>query len=554
MNELTELQFLRPYWLLALLPVIWLLWKAWQIKQKQGAWHQVIAPQFQSLLLGESAHKPHTQNHQLGLIGLSFIWLIAILSLAGPSTQSVEIPAHKNQQGTVIVLDLSLSMLADDISPNRLTRVKYKLTDLLTQHPEIAIGLVGYSGSAHTISPISEDNKTLLSILPDLNPVVMPRYGSEPLLGFQKADELFKGAHINHGHIIWITDDIEPHQVTTLKPWIKQHGYSVSILAVGTAIGGAVQIPNHGLLKDDNGKIISPPLPFERFNAFTKQNNVTLNPFNISDQSLESILPPMLPAAHSKKTAKTDDTRMVLPLDQGVYLLFLLVPLVALLFRRGWVLGLSAMSFPLVGLLAASFISVGLFAPNTSYAETDLPSLSDAFKTPDQLGYQAWQENNLQAAESLFENPQWRASSLYKQGKYQEAAELFRQDNSAKGFYNLGNALAKNGELEAAKEAYETALKKQPEFSQAQQNLPLVKQLLAQQKEQEQKNQPSNQSQDKNSSEPKEEKNEEDSPDSDPRRRISRKIARTQIKRGNKIPKKILISTKMTMKTPQKII
>ncbi len=514
MNELINLQFLRPYWLLALLPVLWVLWRLWQIKQKQGAWHKVIAPQFQPLLLGKNATKPHTLSHTLGLIGVALIWLITIVALAGPSTQSVEMPAQKNQQGTVIVLDLSLSMLADDLAPSRLARVKYKITDLLTQHPELAIGLVGYAGSAHTISPISEDNQTLLSLLPALNPVLMPRYGAKPLLGFQKADELFKGSHINHGHIIWITDDVESHEVSQLKQWIQNHHYSVSILTVGTPQGGAVHIPNYGLLKDDSGKIISPPLPLERFNAFAEVDKVTLSHFSTSDQSLKPLLPPALPAVQQASNSTPEKASLVLPLDQGVYLLLLLLPLVALLFRRGWVLSLSALSLPLVGLLSASVLSMGLFAPSTSYAEESLPSLSEVFKTPDQLGYQAWQENNLKAAESLFEDPQWRASTLYKQGKYSEAAELFRQDNSATGHYNLGNALAKNGELEAAKQAYETALQQQPDLKVAQQNLNLVKQLLAQQQQQkeEESNQKENaqESQGKQQGQSKEEKSNEE--------------------------------------------
>jgi Ca-activated chloride channel family protein len=506
MNELFSLQFLRPYWLLALLPVAWLLWKLWQIKQKQGAWHKVIAPQFQPLLLGKNATKPHTLNHTLGFIGFGLVWLMTIIVLAGPSTQSVEMPAQKNQQGTVIVLDLSLSMLADDLSPNRLARVKYKITDLLTQHPELAIGLIGYAGSAHSISPISEDNQTLLSLLPALNPVLMPRYGSKPLLGLQKADELFKGARINHGHIIWITDDIEPHEVPQLKQWMQNHDYSVSILTVGTPQGGAVHIPNYGLLKDDNGKIISPPLPLKRFQAFAEVNKVTLSHFNISDQSLSPLLPPALPVLSQAKQNDQDEMRLVLPLDQGIYLLLLLLPLVALLFRRGWVLSLSALSLPLVGLLSASVLSAGLFIPNTSYAEEKLPSLSEVFKTPDQLGYQAWQENNLKAAESLFEDPQWRASSLYKQGKYPEAAELFRQDISPRGHYNLGNALAKSGDLEAAKQAYETALKQQPTFAPAQQNLDIIKQLLAQQQSEQKKQQESQKQKDNKKGQSKEAK------------------------------------------------
>ncbi len=490
MDAWFELQFLRPYWLLALLPVAWLLWKIGRIKRKQGAWHQVIAPQFRHLLLGNGAETSSSLTHALPLLGLALIWLLGIIALAGPSTQSVKMPAQKNQQGTVIVLDLSLSMLADDIAPNRLARVKYKITDLLTQYPELSIGLVGYAGSAHTISPISEDNQTLLSLLPALNPVLMPQFGSDPLLGFKQAKTLLDGANINRGHIIWITDDLEPEQVSPVKRWIASHPYSVSILTVGTPKGGAVHIPNYGLLKDDNGNIISPPLPQSRFNAFKELSNVTLSHLEVSNQSLNAILPPSIALLNTEKTKNPDETQLLLPLDQGVFLLLLLVPLVALLFRRGWILNLSFISLPLVGLLSASLLTAGLFSPSFSHAESQTTnqannhnlSLLDAFKSPDQQAYQAWQENNLNVAESLFENEQWRASTLYKQGKYQEAAQLFRTDNSANGHYNLGNALAKGGQLEEAKQAYETALKQQPDFQKAQHNLSLIEQLLAQQK------------------------------------------------------------------------
>lgn len=498
MDAWFELQFLRPYWLLALLPVAWLLWKIGRIKRKQGAWHQVIAPQFRHLLLGNGlnnelsnksgngAEKRTFLAHALPLFGLALIWLLAIIALAGPSTQSVNMPAQKNQQGTVIVLDLSLSMLADDITPNRLARVKYKITDLLTQYPELSIGLVGYAGSAHTISPISEDNQTLLSLLPALNPVLMPQFGSEPLLGFKQAKTLFDGANINHGHVIWITDDLEPEQVSPMKRWIASHPYNVSILTVGTPKGGAVHIPNYGLLKDDNGNIISPPLPQSRFNAFKELSNVTLSHLEVSNQSLNAVLPPSIAPLNTEKAKKSDETQLLLSLDQGVFLLLLLVPLVALLFLRGWILNLSFISLPLVGLLSASLLTVGLFSPSYSYAESQTKnkdiSLLDVFKSPDQQAYQAWQESNLNVAESLFENEQWRASTLYKQGKYQEAVQLFRKDDSANGHYNLGNALAKSGQLEEAKQAYEAALKQQPDFQKAQHNLGLIEQLLAQQK------------------------------------------------------------------------
>ncbi len=494
MNEVLQFQFLRPWWFLGLLPVAWFVWRAWQVTNQLGAWHQVIAPQFRRLLLGENQSGEVSVLNKLSVLGLGFIWFLAILALSGPSLKSVQMPAEKNQQGTVILLDLSLSMLADDLAPNRLSRVKYKITDLVKQHPELSIGLVGYAGSAHSISPISEDNQTLLGLLPALNPVIMPRYGSNPLLGFEQAKQLLEGAFINHGHIIWITDDLEATQQSAIRDWIKSHDYSVSIMPVGTATGGAVQIPNYGLLKDDDGKIILPQLPIARFVQLGTLSGVTVTPLSIGDDSVTDLLPPTSISREQKDTDdkaenKTTDNNILHALDEGASLLILLLPLVALLYRRGWVLSLSlAMILPL-GLL-------GSLTPTPSYAETELPNFTDVFQSPNQQAYKAWQSENYQAAEALFEDNQWRASTLYRLGKYTEAAPLFGQDKSAKGHYNHGNALAKSGQLEQAKLAYENALKQQPDFAAAEQNLGLVTQLLQQQEQDKpQEQQPDSQSQ-----------------------------------------------------------
>ena len=509
MTELEQFQLLRPLWLLGLLPVIWLLWKAWSLKSQQGAWHQVIDPKFRHLLLGTNQTGEVSLTNKLSITALGLIWLIAIIALSGPSLKSVEMPAEKNQQGTVILLDLSLSMLADDLAPNRISHVKYKITDLLKRHPELSIGMVSYAGSAHAISPISEDNQTLLSILPALNPVIMPSYGSNPLQGFTKAKQLFEGAHITQGHIIWITDDIESNEKVELQRWLKSHNYSLSILTVGTESGGAVQLPEYGLLKDDSGKIILPSLPFDRFQSLAQQTGISLNRLTPSSDSVAMLLPPVLSSKQTKEieeSDKTEDNRIIHPLDAGAFLLFLLVPLVGLLYRRGWVLSLTLLSMPLAGFLATGLLAVGMLTPTTSQAETTLPNFMDAFKSPDQQAYQAYQNNNLEAANNLFEDPQWRASTLYDLGKYKEAAELFARDNTAQGHYNHGNALAKSGQLEAAKTAYETALEQQPDMRSVSKNLEIVKQLLNQQKEQDkqksdEQKQDKNQQQDQESSE-----------------------------------------------------
>lgn len=476
------LQWLRPWWLLAFLPMAWLMWRAWQIKAKQGAWHKIIEPKFQNLLLGSQQSQSFTLAHKAGLMSLAIIWSLLILILAGPSFKAVEIPAQKSQQGTVIVLDLSLSMLADDLAPSRLSRVKFKLTDLIKANPQESIGMVAYAGTAHSIIPISEDNQTLLGLLPSLNPLIMPEYGSNPILGMEKAKTLFEGAHVTDGHILWITDDIESTQIEAIQSFFKANDYSLSILTVGTTQGGLIQIPNYGVLKDDQERVVLPSVPVERFVYLSQKLNAPLQALKIEDNDFSKLLDRQSSLSTSEQKQQPDAKEILHPLDQGVALLILLVPLIAFIYRRGWLF-----SWLLIGFLPAGIFVASLgYAPN-SYAVSSTSQweeLANTMQTHDQQAYNAWNKENYAAAEALFENPQWQASSLYRLGRYAEAAKLFAQDKSSSGLYNLGNALAKSGDLEGAKKAYEKALRLNSDMSDAQQNLAIVNQLLEQQKAQ----------------------------------------------------------------------
>ncbi len=462
---LASVSFLRPWWFLALLPVLWIIWQLWQTNKKQGAWHEVIEPKFQKLLLGESHSSEPSVNEKLGYISLAFLWLFAVIALAGPWIKSVEVPAQKSQQGIVIVLDLSLSMLADDVEPNRLARVKYTLTDLLKQHPENATGMVVYAGSAHSISPISEDNKTLLNLLPSLNPIVMPQFGSDPQAGLALAESLLEGGKVTHGHIIWITDDLETDQLESIDRWVSERDYTISLLTVGTEQGGVVQIPEYGLLKDDDDQLIMPSVPLSRFESLASDSQINWQHFQIGADHIEALLPQAITSEEEEATQFEQDIQH--PLDFGIYFLFILVPLVAFIFRRG----------TLQIIAGISLLPLMMSHPSPAQADSLLNDLDVLFKSHDQLGYQAWEAEQYQKAEALFNDKQWRASTLYRQGKYAEAAELFQLDETASGFYNKGSALARQMKLDEAIEAYQQALKLEPNMSSAKDNLRIIQQL-----------------------------------------------------------------------------
>lgn len=339
MVDFSQFHFLNPLWLWALLPAL-LLWLALFFHQKQqGNWAQVIDPEFHPLLLKGEVAK---QANLLPLIGIGLLWLLAILALAGPTWKQVKIPASETQSGSVILLDLSLSMLAEDLKPNRLTQARFKLLDLLEQHPEIPMGLVAYAGSAHPLVPISKDNGTLKGLLPSLHPFLMPQYGSDPVQAFQTAWRMLQGAHVKHGHIIWVTDDLEPEQQEEIARFIKTHPVSLSILVVGTPEGGPIPIPKQGLLKDNQDKTVLAKVPYQRFEQLAKETGAKWTPLKLTDEDLNALLPPKL-GEQVAKSAKQQQKGQA-PAQQsatqwqnmGPYLLWLLIPLFALGFRKGW--------------------------------------------------------------------------------------------------------------------------------------------------------------------------------------------------------------------------
>jgi len=329
--SLSHFHFLTPIWFLALIPAVLLLWGLWKQQRSEGNWSQVIDPEFQPVLLEEA--QAQSQN-ALPFLGLALIWLWAITALAGPTWKQVKIPANETETGSVIILDLSLSMLAQDLKPNRLTQARLTLLDLLNQHPEVPMGLVAYAGSAHALVPVSKDNATLKALLPYLNPLMMPRYGSDPVAAFKKALQLLKGAHIKQGHLIWVTDDLDPEQAKALQNLLHNAQVSLSILRVGTQAGGPIPIPQQGVLKEDQGQVVIAKVPVARLTAFAQATHAHLTPITLDNSDIEQLLPSGLNFAKQKPEAKSK--QVIQWLNMGPYLLWLLIPLLAVGFRRGW--------------------------------------------------------------------------------------------------------------------------------------------------------------------------------------------------------------------------
>ncbi|HIE55225.1 MAG TPA: VWA domain-containing protein, partial [Chromatiaceae bacterium] len=445
--------FIRPWWLLALLPLLWGLWRLWRRSRNGSAWHKVVAPELLPYLLLEEGG---ARRWPLLLVALGFV--LAILAQAGPTWEKLPQPVYSSRSALVILFDLSRSMDAQDVRPSRLVRARFKVEDILRQRREGETALIAFAGAPFTVVPLTDDVKTIHSQLPAFDTALMPVQGSNLGAAIEKGRELLQQAGWSHGLILVVGDGLNGDAARQAAEQAHAAGYRVSVLAVGTEEGAPIPT-RRGMLKDDQGNIVLAKLDVAALKAVARAGGGDFARLALDDSDLRALglfepgLAPMEPLAE-------DDRPVTRWRDFGPWLLLVVLPLAALVFRRG--------------VLMVAFIGMLLPLPNPAEAGW----WKDLWYRPDQQGQQLLQQQQPEAAAARFRDPAWKASALYRSGDYQEAARLWSRGESAEERYNLGNALARQGKLKAAIEAYELALQRDPSLEDARANKALLEELL----------------------------------------------------------------------------
>ena len=185
--QLSEFHFLRPEWFYGLIPAV-LLFAL--LKTRAGLtsnWTKTIDAALLPYLMERSGEGIQRTPFYLLLI----TWALMITALAGPVWEKTPQPVHTKEDALIIVLDLSFSMYAVDIKPNRITRARQKLLDILQLRDEGVTGLIVYAGDAHVVSPLTDDTNTIASMVPSLSPDIMPIYGSAFAPALELALQMF---------------------------------------------------------------------------------------------------------------------------------------------------------------------------------------------------------------------------------------------------------------------------------------------------------------------------------------------------------------------------
>ncbi len=457
---MADFHFLRPLWLLLLLalPVLVVLLR--NPGHGDSGWSRLIPAPLLSPLIRSRGRQ--NGNGGSPLIPVTLAVVLLSIALAGPAWREAPTPLKQPGDSLVIVLDLSLSMLATDEEPDRLTRAKRKIRDILDARESSLNSLVVYAADAHVVTPLTDDTRTIEAMLNVLDPTIMPAQGNRADLAVTRALDLLRQGAPGKGKILLITDDVRDRYQPAIAEALAGTPYTLSTLVVGTEGGGPIPLAKRGFMRD-NGEIVitrADPAALARVAAETGGSFHALTLDNTDIEALK-----LAPADSEDWQSADADQTVNRWQDDGYWLLWLALPLLLLGWRRGAFAVFALLALPLMPepALAASWDSL--------------------WQREDQRAPELIRENPEQAAREL-SNPAWRASALYRSGEYEQAAKLYGTLDGAEADYNRGNALARAGKLEQALEAYEEGLKQLPEMEDARHNRDLVEQMLEQQQQQ----------------------------------------------------------------------
>uniref|UniRef100_UPI0032B0FD3E VWA domain-containing protein n=1 Tax=uncultured Abyssibacter sp. TaxID=2320202 RepID=UPI0032B0FD3E len=467
MSWLGDFHFIRPLWLLALLP-----WLALALRTRRGGgedirWTRVMDPALLRALTPAAGDLKPGRLDRITAWAAMLGGLVGIIALAGPSWRYQPTPVFQTSQARVIVMDLSQSMNAQDLAPDRLTRARFAALDLIDALPDGRIGVVAFAGTGHSVVPLTADHRTVRHLVSTLSPELMPVPGSSIAAGLRQAEALLRQGDAPGGDVVLLTDSEPDAAARDVARQLADQGHSLTIIGFGTADGAPIPSERGGWVHGRDGKMTLARLdePGLRRLAsvgggrYLKMSGAALTPAQLG---LSDAPGHRTDEDFGRETRQWEDT--------GPWLVLALIPLMLLSFRRGapWLACLVLLVAPL--------------------PRADAFELNALWKNADQRGQVQLEAGEAKRAAETFDDPRWKGVAAYRAGDYATAIESFSDPATADDAYNLGNALARSGDLEAASQAYAEALAMNPDHEDAAFNKSLVDALKQQQDQQQQQN------------------------------------------------------------------
>jgi len=455
-------QFLQPLWLL-LLPPLWaVIWAYARHARRESMWARICDARLLRHMTRGYAPKAGRNTHPW-LVGC--VLTLGVLAAAAPSWSKLSYPIMEATSARVIVLDLSRSMLVQDVRPNRYQHAVAAASEIVGSGYQGETALVVFAGSAFVLAPLSRDYTTLLAFLEAVHPDTMPLDGSNLSHAIATAQELLKASISGNGQILLITaGDSNSESPVQAALAAAGEGHRVSVLAIGTVSDGPSLDQKGGLLRDASGEIQIRKTNFELLQRIALAGNGSLVATDVAYDS-DNFVASRLGASQLVESDRRADNATREAANDGVWLVWLMLPFTLLLFRRNlmWMLLILVM------------------AP----ADRELSAKEwDGFWThPEKIAFQAYSNADYNTTLQMTGKPLLRGASHYRAGHFQLALEQFEKEYTAASNYNRANALAQLQRFPEAILAYQQALELDPTMAAARYNKRLIELFLEQQYE-----------------------------------------------------------------------
>lgn len=457
-----QFHFLRPWWLIAIPFALLLAWLASRRSDPRAKWNAFIAPHLLDHLLVDA--KARFRVGPAHLMAATIV--LGSMAAAGPTWERERSPFVQDTAPLVIAVDLSQTMDAIDVTPSRLERAKLKIRDLLAARGGSRTGVVAYAGSAHTVLPPTEDATLVETYTDALSTAIMPLEGRDTSAALRLARSVLAREPVG-GTILLITDGVEDAAFTAFKESGKD---GVLVLAVGTSGGGPVKTTDGGFASSASGGRLLARLDVAELAKLHAETGTEFFAMTADDRDVQWALRHVRTRFEQRADDAGDRWQ-----DLGWWFTIPIAAFGALTFRRGWVLkgALLIVSLHLV------------FDPSPSRAADW--TFADLWLTRDQQGRHAFEQGDFSGAAALFRDSAWRATALYRAGKYADAVDSFAALDTADSYFGQGNSLMHLGKFDQAAADYAQALKMRPDWDDAKANRALAERLqVAKKKDEEQ--------------------------------------------------------------------